>query len=239
MARDGRCQHNMTPSVYLYKKPLKKPICHTGNVRLVLLVLLTVGSLCLSRGQGTIVVGFEGPPVQSPGSGAFVGQYFEAGLWFRPMGTVEPGNGFIRVGSSPNPLRPDNGTSYIQTSLGDSLVFSFTDDSLFDLLSVDLAEYSTVVPEAATVGFTGYFAGGGTIYQEFTTDGIIDGTGPLTDFQTFAFGTGWTGLSRVEVPGFGWSLDNLVVGVPEPTAGALLLLGIPLLWRLARKRTAS
>ena len=75
---------------------------------------------------------------------------------------------------------------------------------------------------------------GGTITNVFTTDGIIDGTGPLADFQTFYF-TNFTDLTRVEISGptfppdplldAGWSLDNLVVTIPEPTAGVLLLIG--------------
>ncbi len=56
-------------------------------------------------------------------------------------------------------------------------------------------------------------------------DGIIDGTGPTVDFQTFYFGAEFNNLSRVEVPDFG-SLDNLVVfPIPEPSTGALLLTG--------------
>ena len=146
-------------------------------------------------------------------------------MWFRPLGIIEPGNGFGRIGSSPDSRRPDNGSAYLQALLGDSLVFSFSNGDLFDLLSVDLAEYSTVVPDAATVRFIGYRPDGSTVTRNLTTDGIIDGTGPLPDFQTFAF-TGFTGLSRVEVPGFAWSLDNLrVTPVPEPATGVLLFAG--------------
>ena len=145
-------------------------------------------------------------------------------MWFRPLGVVEPGNGFISNGGGVTGT-PDNGTACVQTSLGDSLVFSFTNGGLFDLLSVDLGEYSTVVPDAAAVRFIGYRPDGSTVTRNLTTDGIIDGTGPLPDFQTFAF-TGFTGLSRVEVPGFGWSLDNLrVTPVPEPATGVLVFAG--------------
>jgi hypothetical protein len=186
-------------------------------------------------GQGNLTIGFEGPPTIPSGSGAYVGEYSESGMWFRPIGIVEPGNGFIRQGGG-FASYPENGTTYLQTSFGDSLTFSFTDGSLFNLLSVDLAEYSTVVPEAVTVQFIGYYANGSTILQSFTTDGIIDGTGPLADFQTFYFSAAWTGLSRVEVPGYGWSMDNVVVGIPEPSTPALLLLGLPWLARLLRQR---
>lgn len=115
------------------------------------------------------------------------------------------------------------------------MMFSRLDGGTFDLISVDLAEYSTVVPDAVTVQFVCYFANGSIYTETRTTDGIMDGTGPLVDFQTFYF-RGLTGLTRVEVSTGVWSLDNVVVGgVPEPTGAALLLLGGGLLW-LARRR---
>ena len=49
------------------------------------------------------------------------------------------------------------------------MVFSFINGGLFDLLSVDLAEYCTVVPDAATVRFTGYRSDGSTVTRDFTT----------------------------------------------------------------------
>ena len=116
-------------------------------------------------------------------------------------------------------------------------MFSFLDDSLFDLVSVDLAEYSTVVPDARTVHFIGYRYDGTILTTDFTTDGIIDGTGPLRDFQTFNF-QDFTGLSRVEIPGYGWSMDNLRLSysVPEPSSAALLLAGGLLICALRRRR---
>jgi len=180
--------------------------------------------------QGLLSIGFEGPPVQPAGTEYGVTEYFEAGMWFKPVNPYEQfgRNGGSVVGAA------ENGTTYLKTALGDSLSFGFTDESLFDLVAVDLAEYSTVLSDPVTVQFIGYFADGSTILQGFTTDGVIDGTGPLADFQTFYFSAGWVGLTRVEVPGFGWSLDNLVVrhpsGIPEPSALALWLLGAAALW---------
>gem|GEM_PF-4220466 len=53
---------------------------------------------------------------------------------------------------------------------------------------------------------------------------------------------GWVGLTRVEVPGFGWSLDNLVVphpsGIPEPATPVLWLLGAAALWGFRPSRPA-
>ena len=73
---------------------------------------------------------------------------------------------------------------------------------------------------------------------DLTTDGIIDGTGPLADFETFTFGPEFSGLTRVEIPTIGWSLDNLAVslGVPEPGTGALLIVGAAVLAVRFRKR---
>jgi hypothetical protein len=112
----------------------------------------------------------------------------------------------------------------------------FANGSVFDLLSVDLAEYSTGQQYPLTVEFIGYHPDGSTVTTSFTTDGIIDGTGPLADFQTFNF-TGFTDLSRVEIPTSGWSLDSLVVATPEPASSAVLVLGGLLLgaWQLRRR----
>jgi hypothetical protein len=143
--------------------------------------------------------------------------------------------GFVRVGSNPVSSRPDDGSAYLQSTLAPAapVMFNFTNGSLFGLLSVDLAEYSTVVPNAVTVQFIGYHRDSSTVTTSFTTDGIIDGTGPMADFQTFNF-TGFTDLARVEIPTFGWSLDNLVVSVPEPPIGALLLVGGLLIFGLRK-----
>ena len=113
-------------------------------------------------------------------------------------------------------------------------MFNSVDGLGFNLVSVDLAEYSTVVPDAVTVHFVGYRHDGSIVTTDFMTDGVIDGTGPLADFETFYFDKEWTDLTRVEIPTFGWSLDNLVVSVPEPTSAVLLLAGALLLWRRSR-----
>ena len=142
-------------------------------------------------------------------------------MTFRPIGPV----GFVRVGRDAHPGLPDNRTTYLQALFESTLTFSLIDGSPFSLDSVDLAEYSTVVSNAARVHFIGYRFDGSVVTTDFITDGIIDGTGPLADFQTFKFDDRFTGLTRVEIPTFGWSLDNLMVSVPEPSTWGLLLVG--------------
>jgi hypothetical protein len=189
-------------------------------------------------GQGTINITFDGTPLQRPGTATFVQQYYESSMWFRPLGVVGPGNGFVRRSANPSPGWPDNGTAYLQASLEDSLMFSFIDNAVFNLISVDLAEFSTLYQTPSTVQFVGYRYDGSVVTSEFTTDGIIDGTGgPAADFETFQFGSQWRDLTRVEIPNSGWCLDNLYVSVPEPGTGALMLLGAALLGSRLTKRT--
>ena len=133
-------------------------------------------------------------------------------------------------------FRPDNGTAYLQAAFTQSLMFSSTNGLLFGLVSVDLAEYSTVVPDAVTVRFVGYRLDGTVVSTNLTTDGVIDGTGPIADFQTFSFGPEFSGLTRVETPTYGWSLDNLYLSIPEPGSGMLFLAGGALALALKRWR---
>ena len=195
--------------------------------------LVAVVASC--EGQQPLLITFDGPPPQPPGTAFLIDRYDEGGMVFTPIsGSV----GFGRIGISPVSFRPDNGTAYLQAALGETLAFQFSIGSPLRLLSVDLAEYSTVVPDAVTLHFIGYRMDGSIVTQDFTTDGIIDGTGPIRDFQTFYFGPEFSGLSRVEIPTFGWSLDNLVL-VPEPGAWGLILLGsltATILFRSQRRR---
>jgi hypothetical protein len=201
-------------------------------LQLVALGPLFVLAQCYGQGTFTRIT-FDGPPTQPPGTVYNTQQYHENDMSFTPL----PGSvGFGRAGGGIAQL-PDNGTAYLQAALGQSLTFSFINGSVFDMRSLDLAEYSTVVPDAETVHFIGYRLDGSIVTANFTTDGIIDGTGPLADFQTFYFGPEFSDLARVEVPTFG-SLDNLVLSVPEPGTGALVILGAALLGvRFLKRKT--
>jgi len=168
--------------------------------------------------QDTLQITFDGPPSQPRGTQYGVHEYDESGMWFLPYGL---GNVLLRNGGGGS-FYPDDGTAYLQSQAG--IVLGFADGRSFDLLSVDLAEFSTVWSNPITVDFIGYHPDGSTVTAEFTTDGIIDGPGPLADFQTFAF-QGFTDVVSVDVPSYPFSMDNLVVAVPEPASGSLLLLG--------------
>jgi len=188
-------------------------------------------ALTQCTGQGTFTwITFDGPPLQPPGTAYTIQQYFENSMSFTP---VSGGTGFGRVGrpTANTSAWPDNGTAFLDAAIGDSLQFSAMNGSPFSLVSVDLAEYATGFARPLTVQFVGYMPDGSTVMTNFVTDGIIDGIGPLADFQTFHFGLEFSGLRRVEVPTIGWSLDNLALwrDVPEPGTGALLGLAAALL----------
>ena len=200
-------------------------------VKFLAVVLVFMAGTRFSHGQSTLIT-FDG---QATNTAVSVQSYSEGGILFSPIGSMTPGNTFTRVGSMGPLAQAENGTAYVRAGQGQSLSFSFTNGSVFSLNSVDLAEYSTVVGGTATVHFVGYFANGSTIVQDLTTDGIIDGTGPITDFQTFTF-RGWDNLTRVEIPTYGWSLDNLVVTpLPEPGTIGLGVLGVAALYLARRK----
>jgi hypothetical protein len=189
----------------------------------VMLILSPLRSL----GQGTLHITFDGPPFQVPGSQILVQQYLEQGMYFRPI----PGtDGFARSWTNRSAIWPDNGTPYVQTGMGDSLLFSYLDGPAFGLVSVDVAGFSTVLPNF-TITFVGYFPDGSTVNTSFSGSGI--------SFQTYYFDPEWAyGLTRVEVPNHTWSLDNLVVVIPEPATGMLLIFGALAvgLLRLGRRR---
>ncbi len=176
-----------------------------------------VGIFCLgsvsSFGQGTLQITFDGPPAQPSGTQFGATSYSEAGMLFTPIDTTTPGSQLTRNGGGIAGY-PDDGSAYMQE--GGGLLFSFTDGSVFGLKSVDLAGYSTAVPDYS-VEFEGFLAGGGTITTTFSGTGI--------NFQTVQFGSQWNGLTSVEVVDSPWSLDNLVVTVPEPSGFALTMLG--------------
>ncbi len=183
----------------------------------------------LGTAQGTLLINFNGPPDQPPGSAYNVQSYSESGMQFVPLAGSD---GFGRVWSNPPSALPNDGTPYLDATLGDSLTFAFGSGDLFGLSSVELAGYSTVVPDFS-VEFIGYHPDGSAIATTFSGNG--------TDFQTFPFGLDWaSGLSKVEVSTPLWSMDNLVVTVPEPSTGALLFIaGLTfLVWR-NRKRISQ
>src|SRR5207245_852077 len=87
-------------------------------------------------------------------------------------------SGFRAARGGPS-LYPDNGTAYLQAGSGTTLMFSYNGGSLFGVAAVDLAGYSTVVPDFS-VPFIGYRPDGSTVSTNFPGTGI--------NFRTVYFG---------------------------------------------------
>jgi len=142
-------------------------------------------------------------------------QYIEDGFIVKAPGPVPTGppNYKLARNGGGDSHSPENGTAYLQTGATDKVDIFAADGSAFYVTSVDLAEYSTVFykPEVTFVGTT---AAGSTVSVTYTIDGFIDGTGPGADFQTFVFPNDFQNLVNLQVQGYGYSLDNLVVQIP-------------------------
>jgi hypothetical protein len=201
-----------------------------------LLALFGIFLAAPANAQGTLrAVTFDGPPAVPSGTGVAVTNYVENGMRFTP---INAGEQFSRAGGGRDGF-PENGSAYLLQFFSYSLAGSRSSSAVhFGLYSVDLSEFSTLYNYPWTVQFVGYLADGSIVTTEFTTDGIIDGTGPLPDFETFYFDKEFSDIVRFEVPSYGFAMDNLVFFdvVPEPSSILISVTGIVGLWFHSRER---
>jgi hypothetical protein len=228
----------MTPTRVFTAQHVLAPNGRTRKAMVSIALFFSLLASCL--GQGTTLIGFEGPAYpgapspQPPGTFSIINEYIESGVWFRnphpPENLALTGTGLAWAA--------DDGTAYLYTSLGGTLALSFTDGAPFSLVSVNLAEGGTNSVSSMTIPLIGYRLGCGTVTNIFTVDSLVDRrANQLPDFETFSLGAGFTDLIRVEVPMGGFALDNVLLGVPEPSTGVLaLLLGGLLLVRGRRSK---
>lgn len=86
----------------------------------------------------------------------------------------------------------------------------------FTLKQLELGEYSTVLSSARTTTFTGHKYDGTQVTLDYTTDGVLDGTGGLNDMETVTFDETWSNLKAVQfTPTF--SMDNVQLSVDMDT----------------------
>ena len=204
-------------------------------------VVLAIGA----RANATTIT-FEDIAVP-PGSSLIEASETSAGFLF-----TSPSDHIHRTNAG-NPSFADDGSTYLfihdngGANAGNALMMNLASGGTFSLDAIDLSE-GFVGFGADSVHVVGNLSGGGTISTDFTLDGIIDGTGPLDDFQHAVFGAGWTDLTQVTFSGIGgtinehaFAVDNIEVNgttpVPEPATLTLLGLGLSAL-RLRRKRQA-
>jgi len=172
-------------------------------------------------GQGTVQCRFEG---QAPGTTLTLMECTESGVSFRNPFGPQP---LVLTGGGRNEL-PENGTGFLAVPTGAKLAFGlYTFPGItFSLMSFDAAEFLTNFPGPVSLQVVGYKGMDLTVTNVFTTDGINDGTGPLTDFQRFNLDAQFVDLYRVEILSDRFSIDNVLIGgVPEPSTCALVLVG--------------
>lgn len=170
------------------------------------------------RTDAAIILTFD-PPALHHGS-ISLNSYTESGIIF----TGSLSGSFIQTDSG-LANRPDDGSAHLDITRYYTQ-FKFSDNRLFRLDQLDIAEYSTVFASPQTVTLTGYGPNNSLVKFSFITDGIIDGTGPLADFQTVSLPPTFSGLQRVEFSAATFSIDNLIVTpVPESGTTALVLFG--------------
>lgn len=140
--------------------------------------------------------------------------YTEDGLVFTTP------NQILRVGAN-HINRPNNGTPHMAPiSNQRPLTIRRSDNSLFHLYSVDLAEHSYLFASPKVITFHGTKVGGASVTTSFSLDGITDSTGPLTDFETFTFPSSFRDLISAEVTVDVYAFDNLVFEAAAGSAAA-------------------
>ena len=186
-----------------------------------LTILLTF--LCIQvRGwsQGSMTITFDNPPLP-PNTAVLINSYSESGV--RCWLSSDSSGGLVLVGAGNAGGSPNNGTTHLETYAGQTHVnFSLSPIGVFSLISFDATESYSTTPGPETlhvVGYNAYYPT--TVEADLTTDGT-------RQFQTFNLGPSFTDLGAVSITPSAWSgfaLDNVVLGIPEPSAGALVLLG--------------
>jgi len=179
------------------------------------------------------------------GYGGGDGAYLEDGFVI-----AEAAQGFWFMGA--NPERDavgngaDGGSKHLQvpaallnpptSMLGFGIGFERGDQQQFSVHSLRLAEYSQVFAVPVTVHLVG-IRESGVVEQVFTTDGVVDGRGGLSDFELVELDPDFSNLLRFEILGLtvegvwapenSFSVDDVVYSVvPEPASAWLLTLGL-------------
>ena len=186
------------------------------------LTITCLGALAGLVGAQADVIDFQALE-QNNANVNYVGTSVSEDGWMITKGPGEPFD--FAVFGTQDPRYPGS-TALFNDTVGGLIKLEHGALSVFDLVSIDL-DY--LIGSVATVSFTGNINGGGTVQQQFTTDGVVG-------LETFNF-SGFTNLDSVE-----WTqdapfhqFDNIVVNVvPEPATVVALMAGLGLL--VARRR---
>ncbi|MEQ9407474.1 MAG: Calx-beta domain-containing protein [Fuerstiella sp.] len=189
------------------------------------------GSLTVNAGDGSDTIEFQSLDSGIPqldtltfdfedlahtGVRTFLGPYQSNGFTFR-SDTIAQETTWIVYGTTA-------ATRYVGSAALNSnwepvtLTLSKDDGSPFNLVSMDISEWDSAFPGVISVTFTGTLAGGGTVSQTFTSDGIHG-------MEPFSF-VGFNQVTQVD-----WDytelsnrhhFDNVVVQVPSAAPPSIL-----------------
>lgn len=196
-------------------------------------VLIGSVSVNLLFGQGTVT--FNSHPYFANTNYVELGMRFQvvvpAGASSYDVMGIVPGNFYINL--------PANDSAFMyflrQNNPYDDVSLCLTNGSLFGLSSVWLADPTSPSPSPVSISFVGCLFGGSTVTNTFATPG-----NGATTFASYMFDSAFaSGLSRVDILAPRWATDNLVFSVPEPSAVALMILGVLALALRRRRGHAS
>ena len=88
----------------------------------------------------------------------------------------------------------------VRLSKFSSMRIQLSDGSAFSLATVDLAEFSNSLEGIQqTVTFTGLKPNKTTVSQSFIIDGLLDGKGSISDYESFVFSAEFSNLMQVDI----------------------------------------
>ena len=189
------------------------------NLGLLITVFTLNTSSCLAK---IISINFEDP--------ALVGTYYLDGelVLNTPVQIGTTGiNGAADILAPPTNYTsgPNDGNAYLHSSVFSSIFIQASQNDLFNLVTLELGEYSSYTSNGA-VTITGFKNNGNQITTTLQLDGFFDGLGGINDFQLITLDTNWSNLTRVEFDNSAYSLDNIQLDInPVPIPAAFWLFG--------------
>ncbi len=166
------------------------------------------------------------PPALQQGYGE--GSIYEEEGYFLSTSN-DPGHSGSIIRFNPDAVSgivPNNGSIHMGATHFSNPWLQKSDGGAFDLISLEVAEYSAFVTPPQSLNISGLTVNGLVLSTNLFIDDIFDGAGGVDDFQFYSLN--WTNLVRLDFNDTGFSIDNIEVNsatVPEPELLSLLVIG--------------